>query len=412
MRIPGFSISHSVKRDLIFLPALFLFNIFQFSSWTQLGQVATKPWLLLVWLYGLLMLVPLAWRDRAPRTIFVVQCVLTVAAWPLLSLYVPVVGIPVALYAVSIKCGMKTSLLALLTSLVPNGLAAAVAFRVYYSYGEQIRAFTQNGVFLVLVTGGAWALGRATGASKRRVQDLERENMSAQEAAARERIRIAAELHDIVCHAVTLMVLQAAGASRVAKTDPAEVIPALENIESAGNQAMTELQRLLGVLRRDGPTDAHTRDAHGLEPQPGLANLPELLTSFSAAGSRVTLHVEGTARELDRSVDLTAYRIVQEGVTNVLRHGDERANPQVRLVWQTRNLLIQIDNGINLAKTDHMQTASGGRGLVGLRERVQAVGGELEAGPRPGAGYRLTAALPLATRPAVAPTTVPCDDGR
>jgi signal transduction histidine kinase len=333
-----------------------------------------------------------------------------VAAWPFFSLYVPVAGIPVALYALSIKCDRKSSLLALLLSLIPNGLAAAVAFRVYHDHNDQIGSFTQNGVFLVLVSGGAWALGQATRASKRRVQDLEREKMTAQEAATRERIKIAAELHDIVCHAVTLMVLQAAGAARVAKTDFAAAIQALTNIESKGAQAMVELQRLLGVLRGDDPT-GHTRDVNGLKPQLGLANLPELFTSLGAIGSRVTQRVEGTARELDESVDLTAYRIVQEGLTNVLRHADERANPRLRLVWQTHSLLIQIDNGVNLMEANGKQATSGGRGLVGLRERVHAVDGKLEAGPRPGAGYRLTAILPLATHPGVPPTTISRDGG-
>ncbi|MGH8934255.1 MAG: sensor histidine kinase, partial [Egibacteraceae bacterium] len=253
--------------------------------------------------------------------------------------------------------------------------------------------------------GGAWALGRATQASKRRVQDLEREKKTAQEAVTEERRRIAAELHDIVCHAVTMMVLQAAGAARVANTDFAEVIQALANIESKGAQAMAELRRLLGVLR-DDPTD-HATGADGLEPQPGLANLPELLASLPAIGSRVTRHDQGTSRELDPSVDLAAYRIVQEGLTNVLKHAGEHASPQLRLVWQNHTLLIEIDNGTILAKARRKQVTSGGRGLVGLRERVHAVGGQLEAGPQHGAGYRLTAILPLATHPEVPTTTVP-----
>jgi signal transduction histidine kinase len=234
--------------------------------------------------------------------------------------------------------------------------------------------------------------------------------MTAQEAATRERIKIAADLHDIVCHAVTLMVLQAAGAARVAKTDFAAVIQALMNIESKGAQAMVELQRLLGVLRGDDPP-GHTRDVNGLKPQPGLANLPELFTSLGAIGSRVTQCVEGTARQLDESVDLTAYRVVQEGLTNVLRHADERANPRLRLVWQTHSLFIQIDNGVNLMEANGKQITSGGRGLMGLRERVHAVDGKLEAGPRPGAGYRLSAILPLAAHPGVPPTTISRDGG-
>ena len=290
-------------------------------------------------------------------------------------------------------------------SLIPNGLAAAVAFKVDYTFEEEIRSFIQNSIFLVLLVGGAWAFGRGTQASERRLLFLENKQKTAQEAVSEERRRIAAELHDIVCHAVTLMVLQAAGAARVAKTDLAEAIQALTNIESKGTQAMAELQRLLGVLRGEDPTDQATSD-NGLRPQPGLANLPELLDSLPAIGKQLTCQVEGTPRDLDPSVDLAAYRIAQEGLTNVLRHAGEGASPQLRLVWQAHTLLIQIDNGTNLAKTYHGQETPGGRGLVGLCERVHAVGGHLEAGPHRGVGYRLAATLPLATHPGVPHTAM------
>ncbi len=393
----------SIKRDAVFVPALFLFNCFSFSAWTQLSQVATKPWLVLVWLCGLVGLVPLAWRDRAPLTVFATQCLLTVAAWPILPYYTPVVGIPVALYAVSVHYSRKISLLALLVSFIPNGVGADVAFRVHHTPAERISSFGQNAAFLVLLAGGAWASGRLTLASQRRVQHLEGEKKTTQEAVAEERRRIARELHDIVSHAVTVIVLQAAGAARVAETDFAEVIQSLANIETTGKQAMAELQRLLGVLDGSYPAD------DGLGPQPGLADLADLLASLRATGRRVTDHVEGTPRDLDPSVDLAAYRIVQEGLTNVLKHAGEHANPQLRLVWEAHSLLIQIDNGINLTKAHRGQAISGGRGLVGLRERAHAVGGHLEAGPR-WDGYRLTATLPLATpatHPGVPSTTVP-----
>lgn len=402
-RIWDIRIPPSTRRDLIFLPALFVFNCFLFSSWTQLGQLTTRPWVWLAWLYGLVILVPLIWREKAPLTVFATQCILTLTAWPFLDLYTPVTGVPVALYAVSVHYRKGISLPALLVSFIPNGLAAAVSFGVHPDHREQISSFIQNGVFLVVVAGGAWALGRATKASTRHVQHLESEKRIAEEAAAKERRRIAAELHDIVCHAVTLMVLQAAGAARVAKTDFDEVIQALTNIESKGTQAMAELQRLLGVLR--GDLSEHNTSTNGLRPQLGLANLPELLDSLPAIGKQLTHQVEGPPHDLDPSVDLAAYRIIQEGLTNILRHAGEHASPQLRLVWQADTLLIQIDNGINLPKAHRTQETSGGRGLVGLRERVHAVGGQLDAAPHRGAGYRLTAVLPLATHPTVPLTT-------
>ena len=411
-QIKNIHIPPSARWDMRFLPALFLFNCFVFSSWWPPSKFVTSPWLSLAWLYGLVMLAPLVWREKAPLTVFATQCVLTVTAWPFFELYTPITGVPVALYAVSVRYSKRISLPVLLMSFIIGGLPAAVALKINdYTYEEKIRSFIQNSIFLVLLVGFAWALGRGTQASKRRVQYLESEQKTAQAAVIEERRRIAAELHDIVCHAVTLMILQAAGAARVAKTDLAEVIQALTNIEAKGTQAMAELQRLLGVLRGEDPAD-HAASDSGLRPQPGLANLLELLGSLPAIGKQLTHQVEGTPRDLDPSVDLAAYRIVQEGLTNVLRHAGERASPQLRLVWQTHNLLIQIDNGTNLPNAHHGQATSGGRGLVGLRERVHAVGGHLEAGPHSGAGYRLTAILPLATHSGGPLTTMPRASGQ
>ncbi|MGH3756015.1 MAG: sensor histidine kinase, partial [Pseudonocardiaceae bacterium] len=209
-----------------------------------------------------------------------------------------------------------------------------------------------------------------------------------------ERRRIARELHDIVSHSVTVIVLQAAGAARIADTNFAQVTQSLAHIETTGKQAMGELRRLLGVLEADDPPSqpAGTSD---LGPQPGLADVTKLLTSLRATGMPVTVHVTGTPRNLDPSVDLAAYRIVQEGLTNVLKHAGKDSNPHLRLRWDTHNLLIQIDNDTNPAQAHRSQALSVGRGLAGLRERAHAAGGHLHAGPHD-SGYRLTATVPLA----------------
>jgi hypothetical protein len=159
-----------VKRDVLLLAAFYLCNCFTFSAWIHLGEVATKPWLLLVWLYGLVILIPLAWRDKAPMTIFAIQWVLTVAAWPIMPLFTPVTGIPVALYAVAFHHGRKISLLTLLASIIPVGLCAAVAFRVFPTYGEQLLPFISNVIFLVLITAGAWRAGRMMRVGQQHVQ--------------------------------------------------------------------------------------------------------------------------------------------------------------------------------------------------------------------------------------------------
>jgi signal transduction histidine kinase len=393
--MPGWvHIPLSARWDALLLPAFFVFNVFTYSSWGDLGQVATKPWLIFVWLYGLAALLPLVWRDKAPVAVLATQWVLTAVAWPIMPQYTPVAGIPLALYAVSVHRSTQTSVLAFLASLIPTGLAASVAFRVWPDPADQLASFVGNCVFLFLMTAAAWAAGRLTQASRRHVQQLERERETAREAVAAERRRIARELHDIVSHAVTVIVLQAAGAARVADTDFAQVRRSLAHIESTGKQAMAELRRLLGVLDSGDP-GSHPVGIGELGPQPGLADLAGLLNSLRATGMPVTVHVAGTPRDLDPSVDLTAYRIAQEGLTNVLKHVGKNADPRLRLIWEPRNLLIQIDNDINLAEAPRAQGLSVGRGLVGLRERAHAVGGRLRAGPHK-AGYRLTATLPLA----------------
>jgi signal transduction histidine kinase len=398
MKFPGWIFSNippSAKRDAILLPVLFVVNCDIYSAWRHLDQIATRPWLLLIWLYGLVGLVPLVWRDRAPVTVFAVQWVLTMAAWPIMTQYSPVVGIPVALYAVAVHCSGRISLLALLASFVSNGLVAAAAFMDHPTLATKVSSFLANGIFLVLVACGTWVLGRVTQASQRHVRCLENERQTALEAVVAERRRIARELHDIISHAVTVIVLQAAGAARVAGTNFPQVIESLGHIQTMGEQAMAELGRLLGVLQA-GDVASPAVGLGELGPQPGLADLSMLLGSLRATGMPVTVDVEGTPRDLDPSVDLSAYRIVQEGLTNVLKHAGKNANPRLRLAWEAQRLLIQIDNDTSPGQTHRGQRLSNGRGLLGLQERVHAAGGQLHAGPAPHQGrYRLAATLPL-----------------
>jgi signal transduction histidine kinase len=372
-------------------------NLFFFAAWFNLINLASNPWLILIWLYAIGTLVPLRWRDQAPVTVFTVQCLLTVAAYPFMPLYVPVAGVagvPLSLYAVAVHRDKKTSLLAMLASIIPLELGAAVAFRIYPTLGQQIMSFVPGATFFIIITVSAWVAGRVTRAGQQRVLELERERSTVREAVAAERSRIARELHDIVSHAVTAIVLQAAGASRVAKTNFAQVTQSLAHIETTGKQAMAELRRLLGVLEASNP-DGQASSLGELGPQPGLGDLPVLLASLRDTGMPVTVHGEGTPRSLDPSIDLAAYRIVQEGLTNVLKHAGTNSHPHLRLVWEAHSLLIQIDNDMNVAAADRGQALSVGRGLVGLRARAHAAGGRLHAGPRHNGGYRLTASLPI-----------------
>lgn len=382
----------SGMHDALLLPTVFIVNCFLFSSWRQLAHLSSEPWLVLVWLYGLVMLVPLFWRHRAPVTVFASQCVLTAAAWPIMPQYTPFVGVPIALYSVAVHDTRRVALLALLASFVPEGMAAVVAFRVWPDPTDQLASFTANAVFLGVLTGAAWGAGRLTRAGLLRLRALEKERRTAREAVVAERGRIARELHDIISHAVTVMVLQATGAGRVAHTNVDQVTRSLAHIETTGRQAVTELRRLLGVLNTGCP-DRHAADSGNLGPQAGLADLPALLSSLRATGMSITDQVEGLPFDLNPSVDLAAYRIAQEGLTNVLKHAGKDAHSQLRLTWETSGLHIQIDNDTNPAAAHRDQALSSGQGLLGLRERVHAVGGHLVAGSH-GQRYRLTATLP------------------
>ncbi|MGH3671394.1 MAG: sensor histidine kinase [Pseudonocardiaceae bacterium] len=396
MKIPGrtafgIHMSPAAKRDALLLPAVFIINCFIFSPWLR---ILSDPWLMIVWLYGIVLLIPLIWRDRAPVAIFAAQWVLVIVAWPFIDLYAPVSGIPLALYAVAVHRNKKESLLALSASAVPIGICASVAFKNFETLSVQLQSFIPNVILLSIVAAGAWGAGRVTRASQQHVQQLELERETVREAVAAERSRIARELHDIVSHAVTAIVLQAAGAARVAKTNFAQVTQSLQHIETTGKQAMAELRRLLGVLEAN---DSNGRAAGigELGPQPGLTDMALLLTSLKDTGLPVTVHVEGTPRNLDPSIDLAAYRIVQEGLTNVLKHAGMDSHPQLRMVWKADSLLIQIDNDINQAQARRGQALSVGRGLVGLRARAQAAGGRLHAGLHHTGGYRLSATLPF-----------------
>ena len=212
---------------------------------------------------------------------------------------------------------------------------------------------------------------------------LEREHEdAAQRAIADERLRIAQELHDVVAHSMGVIAVQAGVGSHVIDTDPAEAKKSLDAISTTSRATLTEIRRLLGVLRSDG-------DA-GYEPAPGLADLDRLVNDLDGAGLAVDVQIEGTRHDLPPGVDLTAYRIVQEALTNVLKHaGPARAT--VTVGYEPDAVRIEVvDDGRGV----NGRAAGGGHGLVGMRERVGVYGGTLETGPRTGGGFRIAARLP------------------
>jgi len=207
---------------------------------------------------------------------------------------------------------------------------------------------------------------------------------------AEERMRIARELHDVVAHHMALANAQAGTAAHLARSHPDKVRKILDDLAGTTSSALRELKATVGLLHQSNDSDA------SLEPAPGLARLPELTAACQTAGIKVTVTTEGTPRPLSPGVDLTAFRIVQEALTNVTKHASAKA-AYVQLEYARDRLTLTVtDNGTATAPAAADAPAAGrGFGLVGMRERAQSVGGELCAGPRPQGGFEVTTTLPL-----------------
>ena len=212
---------------------------------------------------------------------------------------------------------------------------------------------------------------------------VEREHAeAAMRTVADERLRIAQELHDVVAHSMGVIAVQAGVGAHVIDTDPAEAKKSLDAISATSRTALTEIRRLLGVLRAD--------EDGGYEPAPGLADLDRLVTDIRGAGLTVDVQIVGDRDELPPGVDLTAYRIVQEALTNVLKHAGPAA-VTVTVGYEPEAVRLEVvDDGRGV----NGRSSGGGHGLVGMRERVAVYGGTLETGPRVGGGFRVAACLP------------------
>ena len=239
----------------------------------------------------------------------------------------------------------------------------------------------------------AYGLGRGVrrrradaAALVRRAEDLEKEQGAlARQAVVEERDRIARELHDVIAHSVTVMIVQAGAAERLLDSDRDGVRSALETIRGAGGEAIDELRRLLGLLR-EAPTGNPSA-----EPQPGLARMGTLIRQAEATGLKVDFVVDGPSRPLPPGIDLAAYRIVQEALTNIRKHAGH-ATAKIHVSFSTRDLDLLISDDGRGTERDPNGT---GHGLIGMRERVALYGGTLNSGPRHDGGFEVRARIPL-----------------
>jgi len=328
----------------------------------------------------LLQSLPLLLRRRYPLPVLAVVLPAAIATQFIVGV-LPPFALGLALYTVASHTERRIAFRAGSVTLV--ALAVLLATRTGPNARESV-------VRLIIIACATWILGdnvRTKRAYYRELEEraerLEREREdNIRRAAAEEQGRIARELHDVIAHSVSVMVVQAAAAIDIFERQPERAKEALRSIEESGRSALTELRRLLGVVRSD--------ERGRLEPQPGLAALEELLDQVRSTGLEVELRLDGELSELPSGVDLSAYRIVQEALTNTLKHA-RATRVLVHLERRERELTIEVtDDGAGSG-----EESANGHGLIGMRERAALLGGELEVGAQGGGGFAVRVRLPI-----------------
>lgn len=331
---------------------------------------------------------PIVWRRRFPRTVAAVVLAAsfanTLASWSVGDLsaeHPALLALPIALYTLVVYVGRPVGLVFLV------GLAVDTVTSVVLLD----QSVFQTGLFSVLLYALSWTAAEFLGArhaydeevaARLAVAEYDRDRR-AQEAVAAERTRIARELHDVVAHAVSVMIVQADGATYALKKNPAVAEQALRNISGTGRQALAELRRTVSLLRVEQSDDL---------PQHGTAGLANLVAMMRSAGLRVELELAGELDEISPTVSLGVHRLVQESLTNVLRHAGNNPKARVRVHRRDEDVLVEVtDNG----KDTGGFTSGSGNGLLGMRERVAVLGGNVEAGRRTDGSWRVRATLPL-----------------
>ncbi|MBE3010017.1 sensor histidine kinase [Microbispora sp. NEAU-D428] len=302
----------------------------------------------------------------------------------------PYIPAALAVYAVALAEPTRRASVALALTLAVSAAAVVTGEAVLTPSGPWPEA-AATAALVWLVVGAAWAAGRVVRERRRRA--ARRDRRLAEQTLAEERLRIARELHDIVSHSLSVIVVKAAVANHVAEERPQETRDALQAIEQTGREALTDMRRALGVLRGDAA--GQRAPDLGTAPPPGLDDLPPLVRRAEQAGIRTGLRTR-LAAPLPAGTALTVYRIVQEALTNVIKHAGGGTHCQVAITADARGgvHVEVVDDGAGNAPASGRAGLSGGHGLVGMRERVMMYGGTLEAGPRPGGGFAVSARLP------------------
>ena len=321
----------------------------------------------------------LFWRRRYPipvaLVLVVASVVQAVAGVSLHTSVAPVAGIFFASWSIGAYETRPRAVLGLTILIGGVWLATGI---------DAVKGTDIPWIGLLIATPGALGIAfgsrtRSLRAAEARALQLELER---REAIAEQRARIARELHDVIAHSVSVMTVQAGAAEAMLAHDPAKALEPVRAVQETGRQALVEMKRLVGMLREHD-------DELGLAPQPSLSDVGRLAQQVRDAGLPVEVHIEGEPRPLPIGVDLSAYRVVQEGLTNALKHAG-RASATVTVRYGEREVVIEVaDDGAG------GQPNGAGHGLIGMRERIGVFGGSFDAGPREGGGFAVRALLPL-----------------
>lgn len=383
---------HRRAADALWLAPLVLFSLVEVvrydrpagSAWagTSAGTIGYV-------LLAVVLLAPLWWRGERPREVFAAVAALSFVQWLAGIDPIPAnLSVLVALFAVAAACSVPWTIAAWLVTEL--GVWLSMVDLADWPQAASLEGFVSASGFVIAIAiagGYVNTRRRYLESLEERAERAERErDQRAAIAAAAERARIARELHDVVAHNVSVMVVQADGAAFAIDGDPEQAKKAVQEISATGRRALAEMRRLVGVLRADDPA------AEEYAPQPGLAQLEDLIAKVRASGLPVELSVTGTPGGLSEGEQLVIYRVVQEALTNVLKHAGPRATARVDVEFHPDQVVLCVtDDGRGAAAPP----GEGGHGLIGMRERVAVYGGAVEAGPRRGGGFQVTARLPV-----------------
>ncbi len=347
---------------------------------------------------SLALLVPLIWRRSYPELVFFGVSAIAVLQWLAgIELQPGNIGLLVALYTISVYGEVRFSRIALGI----GGLGVLMATARYWANSDWRQQITMM-VALGALVFGVWAFGERRRTRGLYVAQLEERAVQAERdrdreatlAVTNERTRIAREIHDVVAHGLSIMIVQADGGLYAADASPEQAKKALATIGDTGRASLTEMRKMLGLLKQD---EQNELDPNQPRPQPGVSSLPELVENVREAGLTVDYEVTGTPRDLPALLGLTAYRIVQEGLTNTLKHAGPGARTSVTLDFGREMLTVVVtDDGRGGGVAP---SSDPGHGLVGMRQRASISGGTVNAGPKAGGGYEVVAKLPYAGPP-------------